>query len=195
VESADLGGLCGICWKGLRILHGAEASRRGKAWAFDEARAYGAFEGGLREAVHAWKFSARTSFIRPFVGLLASVSLPADLVSWPPTARASIKERGFDPAQELARSLSRSLGLPLYHGLKRLREGEKQASLGREERFLNTRGAFTASPKGLHGRSVLLVDDVITTGATLSACAAALKEAGASSVVCALLASGGLKGL
>lgn len=193
VAHAGLGALCESCWKGVHWLVGPEGLRQGPAWHFDRATAPGPFEGALRDAVHAYKFSGRTAFARPFARLLAQSMPEAELLCWVPTSAASLSERGFDPLGELGRALARSSGLPAYMGLRRSRPMRKQAELGREERWLNAKGAFAAGP-GVEGRRVLLVDDVITTGATLSECAAALKRAGAREVTCIALASGGLRG-
>ena len=195
VESADLGALCRTCWSGAPFPCAEDGARRGPAWHFDGLSCAGAFDGAFRDAIHAYKFGAKTAFRRPFLGLLSAMggAAKADFVAWPPTAGESLQERGFDSTAELARSLARRLGVPLYRGLRRARQGQKQAKLGREERWLNARGAFEASG-GLEGKSVLLVDDVVTTGATLSECAAALKRAGAVQVRCVALASGELRG-
>ena len=195
VESSGYGALCLKCWKGAAWLDGEKAKRNGPAWGFDLAIAAGSFEGALREAVHAYKFGAKTSFKRPFTAMLEAVAPPCDALAFPPSSKASLKERGFDAAHELAEALAGRLMRPLFKGLKRARQGEKQAGLGRDERWLNAKGAFQAQlPEALQGKSLLLVDDVITTGATLSECARALKEAGAARVDCVALASDALKG-
>jgi competence protein ComFC len=195
VESASYGALCLKCWRGAAWLEGEKARRVGPAWGFDSAAAAGSFEGALREAVHAYKFAGKTSFKRPFTSLLEAVAPPCDALAFPPSSAASLKERGFDAAQELAESLARRLKRPLFRGLKRARQGEKQAGLGRDERWLNAKGAFLAGlPATLQGKALLLVDDVITTGATLSECARALKASGAGRVDCVALASDALKG-
>ena len=86
------------------------------------------------------------------------------------------RERGFDQASDLARHV----GLPVVHALRRIRPTAVQASLPAARRHGNVRGAFAArsAVATLNGRSVVLVDDVSTTGATLEACARALAEAG-----------------
>ncbi|MEG3792058.1 ComF family protein [Lysobacter sp. CCNWLW3] len=113
---------------------------------------------------------------------------PAALVAVP-LARARLRERGYDQARELARPLARALGLPLLEGaLQRRRDTPPQSSLGALARRRNLRGAFAAEFRAAPPARVLLVDDVMTTGATLHAAAAALRRAGVARVeawVCA----------
>jgi ComF family protein len=187
VESPELGGLCRACWKGIAFFRGGKP-RPGR-------RAAAAFEGAFREAIHAYKFGGRSSFARPFAELLQGLAPPADLLACVPTAEASLKERGFDSTAELARALGDRLGIRLYRGLKRRRQGEKQARLGRAARWLNVKGCFEAADQqGLKGARVLLLDDVMTTGATMKECSAALLRGGAANVECIALASGELRG-
>ncbi|WP_233161532.1 MULTISPECIES: ComF family protein [unclassified Achromobacter] len=99
-----------------------------------------------------------------------------------PAARASLRRRGFNPAGEIARELARATGLPLHPAwLRRVAEGPRQASLDRAAR-LGVAASTYACPFRLPPRPVLLVDDVMTTGATLNAAATALLAAGASDV-------------
>ncbi|MFC4275916.1 ComF family protein [Achromobacter aloeverae] len=109
---------------------------------------------------------------------------PPDAVLVPvPAARASLRRRGFNPAAEIARALARATGLPVRQAwLRRVVEGPRQASLDRVARLDGVAGAY-ACPVGLPPCTVLLVDDVMTTGATLDAAARALRAAGASEVL------------
>ncbi|WP_454692250.1 ComF family protein [Achromobacter aloeverae] len=109
---------------------------------------------------------------------------PAEAVLVPvPAARASLRRRGFNPAAEIARALARATGLPVRSSwLRRVAEGPRQASLDRAARLGGAVAAY-ACPVRLPPRPVLLVDDVMTTGATLDAAARALRAAGASTVL------------
>ena len=99
-----------------------------------------------------------------------------------PLHPARLRERGFNQAVELARPLARRLGVPLAAALcRRLRDTPAQASLDRAARRRNVRGAF-ACDGDLSGRHVAVVDDVLTSGATIDALARALKKAGAARV-------------
>jgi predicted amidophosphoribosyltransferase len=100
----------------------------------------------------------------------------------PPLTAARLRERGFNQALELAKVVARATGGRLeFEGLAKLRETAAQASLGPRERRRNLHGAF-ACARPLRGAPVVIVDDVLTTGATADALAGALREAGAGSV-------------
>lgn len=99
-----------------------------------------------------------------------------------------LKLRGFNQASEIARHVAKILDLPWHSDtLIRIQNTAPQAGLHRNERWSNLRGAF-ACPTPLQGRRVLLIDDVLTTGASLSACAEVLRHAGASHIHVAVLA-------
>ena len=157
--------------------------------AFDEARAGGLFGGPLADAVHALKYRGRPSLARPLGAWLAArVPLPPGAAVVPvPLGRRRRRERGYDQAALLARALSRAAGAPcLRVALERVRETAPQVGRDREARARNVLGAFAA--RGVAGRDLVLVDDVVTTGATADACARALLAAGARSVTVVCLA-------
>jgi ComF family protein len=177
---AGLGGFCAACWRGAEWLGGPRAARQGALGA-------GIYAGALRRAIHAYKFAGRTQFLRPFASLLEELAPSAgpgpSAVAFPPSTRASILQKGFDPAQELASRLASRLKLPLLK-MKRLKQGPRQATLGKSRRLKNVKGAFRAVlPPALQGREILLVDDVLTTGATLGEASKALLAAGAGNVL------------
>jgi competence protein ComFC len=122
------------------------------------------------------------------VMMRATNDLTADVVTFVPSSPKSMGERGFNPAEALARPLSRTLRLPCRPLLRKIRSTTDQAELGRDERRRNLMGAFRA--RRVAGR-VLLVDDVMTTGATADACARALREAGADQVLVVTFARAG----
>ena len=107
----------------------------------------------------------------------------ATAVTWVPARSADRRRRGFDHAEVLARGVASALGLPAVHALSRRGVQADQAGLDRPARAANVGGAFVASRR-LDG-PVLLVDDLVTTGATAAACAVALRAAGASAVALA----------
>lgn len=148
---------------------------RGEAW-------HGARLGNcMAERLFGCTFSRRYGILYPERNPAAA--LEYDLIVPVP---ASDRRRGYNVPQLLAEPLCRGLGLPLLpQGLERLRFERNQAGLPLPDRLENVAGAFGAAPKTarlLQGRRILLVDDVITTGATAAACAQALLAAGAESV-------------
>ena len=156
---------------------------------FDGARAAGLFGGPLADAIHALKYRGRPVLARPLGAWLASrVPLPpgAAVVSVP-LGRRRRRRRGYDQAALLAAALAREAGAPrLRAALERVRETAPQVGRDRDARARNVRGAFAA--RGVAGRDLVLVDDVVTTGATADACARALRAAGARSVTVVSLA-------
>jgi ComF family protein len=141
------------------------------------------YSGPARALVLALKLRAQRTCARPLAEALATRvhrrGLRATALTWVPGRRGDIRRRGFDHAAEIARHLSRSLGLPAFPLLERRQERPDQTELSKEERRLNLEGAFRARASPIR---IALVDDLITTGATATACALALKAAGAGSV-------------
>ncbi len=151
--------------------------------AFDAVRAGGLFGGPLADAVHAFKYRSRPALAAPLARWLwRRVGLPpgAAVVSVP-LARRRRRERGYDQAALLADALARAAGAERRrNALRRIRETAPQVGRDREARARNVAGAFAAG--AVSGLDVVLVDDVVTTGATADACARALKAAGARTV-------------
>ena len=138
-----------------------------------------AYEGAGRELVARLKYrNARSSLAFLARGMAAIAPGPVDLVTWAPTTPARLRGRGFDQARLLARAVARRRGLPCRSVLRR-RAGPAQT--GRDAAARRAGPTFEVS-RPVAGRRVLLVDDVVTTGATAAAAARALKEAGAAEV-------------
>jgi ComF family protein len=144
----------------------------------------------LLQVIHHYKYN-RALYFEPFLAeLLVREAAPAlaaekwDLIVPVPLHPAKQREREFNQAERLARHLSRATGIPVKTNLvRRVKPTETQTHLNRGQRAENVRGAFAAiQPKQLHGEKVILLDDVMTTGATTSACAAALRQTGAGEV-------------
>ena len=149
------------------------------------ARAIGPYAGTLRDIVHALKYDGRRSLAKPLAQrmrhagkdlvLQASVTVPV------PLHPARRRERGFNQAADLAHHI----GLPVVPALSRVRATPSQTTLHAIDRRANVSGAFRATRRvrDLRGVTVLVVDDVQTTGATLEACASVLKDAGVREVL------------
>lgn len=152
---------------------------------FTSARSAFVFEGKVLDAVHKLKYGGDTVLAGPLAALVRAshLHLPQGLsmVVPVPLHPGRLRERGFNQSLLIARELSRAYALPLvYDRLRRARDTGQQVGLKAAERKNNVSGAFTIDDGGFFkGRKVLLVDDVITTGATLNECAKVLKKAGA----------------
>ncbi len=181
------------------------AQCRREEYEFDLARNYGPYVGNLRALILQLKFQHRERLAKKLGELLASVWLSSAAlrqVDMPvvvpvPLHRSRERERGFNQAELLAQELScrlrkewRGQGPRVEaQSLYRTRATAPQTGLSLPARRENVRGVFSvASTEPIRGRAVVLVDDVMTTGATLSACATALKRAGALRVIALTLA-------
>lgn len=150
---------------------------------FSAARSAFVFEGKVLDAIHKLKYGGDTSFAAPLASLASgSIGGHSPCVVVPvPLHTGRLRERGFNQSLLIARELSRIISLPLiYNRLKRTRDTGQQVGLKALERKKNVSGAFTlVEPGSFKGKKVLLVDDVVTTGATLNECSKVLKRAGA----------------
>ena len=168
----------------------------GRDTGFDAAYAFGPFDGELRGLIHLFKYGRVEALAKP-LGRMLSLALPAGerfeaIVPMPLHWRRRWS-RGFNQAGLLARELSEATGTGMVQAVRRRRATEAQARLSRTARQANVHGAFIVRrPAAIAGKRVLLVDDVMTTGATASACARAMKRAGATHVAAITLARVGL---
>ena len=144
------------------------------------------FSGTVRSALHAIKYGGEQRLAEPLGAAIARrwarVGVGTDVVAHVPVHAARARTRGYDQAELIARAAARHLGLPYARLLTRERATIAQFDLDRGDRAANVAGAFEADARrepGSVGRWILLVDDVVTTGATLAACAEALERAGA----------------
>jgi competence protein ComFC len=177
-----------------------------RRFAFDFAVVGWLADGELRELIHEFKYNSDLSLRAP-LGHMLSHALEdprlqgtdwSDWVIVPvPLHRTREVDRGFNQSREIARVLSQRLDRPMIQALRRVRMTGQQARLSLGQRFENQRAAFAPSrrsqrdPTLLTGKSILLVDDVLTTGATTDACARILKrQLGAQKVVVIAVARG-----
>ena len=161
------------------VLHGGRT-------ALLEIRALGLFEGELREAVIGLKYRNERRQAQVLAGLMSSI-LPTstDVITWAPTSAQRMRERGYDQAELLARHLAAHADVPWSRLLRRL-DGAGQTGRTRVQRLAAPR--FVAAPSTV-GHNVCVVDDVVTTGATIRAAASALLVASAVSVCGACVAT------
>jgi ComF family protein len=174
----DLEGRCALCRAGAR--------------GFDAAYCFGFHEGALRELIHLLKYGGMKPLAKP-LGEYLSRALPLDegfdaVVAMPLHWRRRF-ERGFNQAALLAKQVARRRKIPVLDAVRRVRSTRTQTGLTNAKRRDNVSGAFRPR-RGcpVKGLRILLVDDVMTTGATGSACASVLKRAGAKSVTLLTLA-------
>jgi ComF family protein len=176
---------CRRCWRPLEDA-GVCPPCRITPPPFDGLRAVFIYDASARVLVHALKYRGMSALAGPMAGLMArsirGSEIQPDVIVPVPLASMRRRTRGYNQAGELAAALGRELGLPVSgRALRRTRETPPQArSRDAHQRHRNVAGAFAARPAA--DRRVLLVDDVTTTGATLTACAGALRDAGAGPV-------------
>ena len=196
--------LCAACWRGLERIRppwcrccgipigiaGLCGTCRRQRPRFAYARAAARYGGVVREAIHAFKFGRRRGLADPLGDLMTELGLSAlpgatpDLLLPVPLHRRRERERGYNQALLLSRRLERAWGIPVaVDVLVRRGTTAPQADLDAPARRRNVRGAFAVTnPEAVFGRHVVLVDDVLTTGATAGECARCLLRAGASTV-------------
>lgn len=154
------------------------------------------YEEPLRESFHRFKFSGRTFYAKQY-GEWMSVTIgdklagSYDIISWVPVSRKRRRERGYDQAELLCRRICEIQHTRPVSLLTKSRHTPPQSGIADASvRAANVRGAFeTVNEAELKGKRILLIDDIVTTGATLSECCRVLLTAGAESVVCAALAT------
>jgi len=148
----------------------------------------------LRQVIHAFKYDNQRR-LAPLLGkhlyhAYQQQNWPATLITAVPLHAERLRERGYNQAALLAQSLADQMNKPcIPDALTKTRHTEPQAQLGAHERWLNVAGAYSADPVRVAGKSVIIVDDVVTTGATLRQCATALLAAGAARVWALTVAS------
>ncbi len=159
------------------------------------ARSLGPYRGALREAIHLYKYNGYRSLADFFAPLLAEVFLKeagfssTDVIVPVPLSQDKLKVRGFNQSELLAVKTAKILNLPVSTALSRLKQSPAQSSLIGAARQDYIQGVFAAC-KTVNRMNVLLVDDILTTGATAGECSCVLLRAGAKSVCVLTLSSG-----
>lgn len=190
------GAVCEVCGvgigAGLDLCRACAVEGRPYAW----ARTIGPYAGTLRRLVQALKYDGERALARPVGQVLASQARGGSenfgIATCVPPDPRRVRERGYHPAELLARHAGRALGVRFQPLLVKRRTTPPQVGRPRDERKQAMHGVFTSRVRG-HGEPVLVVDDVITTGATVSEAARALGEAGFGEigvVACARAVSG-----
>ncbi len=151
------------------------------------------YEGHVRESILRYKFNGYRHYARGYGRLLAMQlqDVEFDTLTWIPVSQKRKKKRGFDQVQLLAESVGRELGVTPVALLEKPRDNPPQSHItGRAERKANVLGVYAPLNLGhIKGKKILLLDDIITTGATAGECARVLLTAGATEVHCAVIAA------
>lgn len=161
----------------------------------DQVTAWGHYTGGLKEFIQTIKFKAQPNLIRqisrPFSDWAISQLPVVDGIVAVPMHMSRLADRGFNQAEVIASALHWELGLPILSGVERLESRSSQVLLSRQERLHNLKGVFVVrQPKDYQGKSVWIIDDVTTTGATLEAVAEVLRKCEIKEVYGLCLAAG-----
>lgn len=154
------------------------------------------YEGNVRESLLRFKFQHRPDYAEPFGRMLAMKILREkpeyDLITWVPVSEKRRRERGFDQSELLARAAAQELGAAVKPTLKKLRDNPAQSGIDdAEQRKANVLGVYAVMDEAaVRDKRVLLMDDILTTGATAGECAKMLRAAGAKEVSLAVVAGG-----
>lgn len=183
--------LCGKCRTELPEVKGS--IKRGESYRQCWPVYY--YEGNVAESVRRFKFSGMQQYARVYGRLIAMVLLrnrvEFDVLTWVPISRKRLKERGYEQAELIAKTVAAELGTTCVQTLKKVRDNPPQSlqktAANRRGNVLNAYQAVR--PERFSGKRVLLIDDIVTTGATLSECSKTLRMAGAEQVECATLAA------
>ena len=183
--------LCGKCRKGLPEVKGS--IKRGESYRQCWPVYY--YEGNVAESVRRFKFSGMQQYARVYGRLIAMVLLrnrvEFDVLTWVPISKERLKERGYEQTKLIAETVAAELGTTCVQTLKKVRDNPPQSlqktAANRRGNVLNAYQAV--HPERFSGKRVLLIDDIVTTGATLSECSKTLRMAGAEQVECATLAA------
>ena len=186
-------GLCSRCQRELPWLTDGEAELTGEFFSLCAASLR--YQDKVRDSVRRYKFKGRRGYHKLYGRLVAQcvhdhLAGRYDLITWVPLSPQRKKERGYDQAFLLSSAAALELGEVAVETLRKERNTDPQSGLTEDaQRRANVLGAYTpVDPELVAGKRVLLIDDVVTTGSTLSECARMLRTMGAEDVVCAALA-------
>ena len=182
------------CQQELPWALGAEAEQTGEFFSLCASPLW--YQDQVRASFHRYKFKGVRGYSRTYGRLVAQcvqdhLAGRYDLITWVPLSRARLRQRGYDQAMLLASAAALALDDVAAETLCKVRDTEAQSGLGKNDasRRANVLSAYQVTdPALVEGRRVLLIDDIVTTGSTLSECARVLRTAGATDVVCAALA-------
>lgn len=146
------------------------------------------YEKSVRDSLHRFKFEQRTGYAGIYAGFMVKCidenQISCDIISWTPVSRKRLHARGYDQSELLAREVSARTGIPCVRLLEKIKDTPPQSrTKNARQRQENVKGAYRCcNLTAAKGRRVLLVDDIVTSGATLRECARMLNDAGAAEI-------------
>lgn len=150
------------------------------------------YSGDVRSAVLRFKFGGKPQYIKGFMHFIRPVVeefSDFDLVTWVPVSPFRRLSRTYDQSRVIAEAVSKAIDLPLVKTLRKIKHNRRQSTLSGDKRKQNIVNAFSAVHiDKIKNARILLIDDIVTTGSTLSECAAVLRKAGARDIVCLTIA-------
>ncbi len=162
---------------------------------FDMARSVFSYENAVKKLVHGFKYYKklylREVFSYYLTGVLLNNFSDANLITFVPSTKKRLKERGYNQSKALAEELSRTINIPCIEVCQKIKDTDRQATLNADERLDNLRGSFKITSGEVKNKNIVIVDDVLTTGATTDYIARLLKKAGATKVYVLTIASVG----
>lgn len=194
--------VCSACESGISFVKGKTCPQCGRGveycycngkFEFERCVSPFYYDGLVRKSIISFKFRAKKAYAAAYAEFAARIiekeysGICFDFIACVPLTKTELKERGFNQSEVFARALSGRLNLPFKNILVKPHDVKPQRTLNSTQRWDNIADAFSAL-HDIGGATVLLVDDIITTGATLSDCARALKSSGAKEVFCATIA-------
>ena len=182
---------CKSCWSQFPLSPGVHILPCG-----DRCVSPFRYQGPVRQAIVNYKFSGlrynAKSFSKAMVQAIRTVGIGFDIITCVPLSESSFKERGYNQSEILAVMISEQTGKPYLHTLKKILQNRIQHELNAADRATNVTGVYEAlNIERFAGKRLLLIDDICTTGNTLSECCRVLKEAGAAKTECAAVANAG----
>ncbi len=155
------------------------------------------YEGTMKGLIRSFKYKGRIALANIFAEIMINYIrdnpeiADVDIITAVPLYKTRLREREFNQSLLLADKIAKEFGIPAKHTLEKIRKTKYQNELPKSERLINLKGAFRVYANAdIERKSILLIDDVMTTGATLNECADALLSGGADSVICFTLARG-----
>lgn len=187
-------GICGECMDSIK----PNARQHSGGNNFTKAYSACLYDGVLKELIHSFKFDGNirlakglSVILTAFIKLNPDITKDIDIVTFVPLNRNRLREREFNQSAVLASHTFKAIGMAIVDALDKIRPTKQQNELSRDERLVNLSGAFKVKRRvTIDAKRILLIDDVMTTGATLDECAGALKNGGAIEVRCLTLARG-----